>query len=78
MWRRPLTPLVLASAVTRLKAPLLVALPDPDTTLTEPPVAIAVFPQEMKISVSDLEPEFQNKKGKDGRPIEYVVCNKGL
>ena len=42
------------------------------------PVAIAVFPQEMKISTSSLEPEFQGLKDSSGKPIEYVLCNKGL
>lgn len=42
------------------------------------PFAIAVFPQEMKVDVSQLEPECQGHKGKDGTPIEYVLCNKGL
>ena len=42
------------------------------------PVAIAVFPQEMKIATSALEPEYQNAKDGSGKPIEYVLCNKGL
>ena len=42
------------------------------------PFAIAVFPQEMKVDVNQLEPEFQGLKGKDGTPIGYVLCNKGL
>mmetsp|Transcript_535 Transcript_535/g.1505 ORF Transcript_535/g.1505 Transcript_535/m.1505 type:complete len:356 (-) Transcript_535:161-1228(-) len=42
------------------------------------PMAIAVFPQEMQIDVGVLEPEFQGLKGKDGKPIAYVLCNKGL
>ena len=42
------------------------------------PVAIAVFPQEMRIATSALEPEFQNAKDAQGQPLEYVVCNKGL
>ena len=42
------------------------------------PVAIAVFPQEMKIATSALEPEFQHAKDAKGQPIEYVLCNKGL
>ena len=42
------------------------------------PVAIAVFPQEMKIDVNVLEPEFRQAKDKSGKAIEYVLCNKGL
>lgn len=42
------------------------------------PAAIAVFPQEMKIDVSALEPEFRSKTDGSGKPIEYVLCNKGL
>ena len=42
------------------------------------PLAIAVFPQEMKIATSALEVEFQNAVDAAGDPIEYVVCNKGL
>jgi len=42
------------------------------------PVAIAVFPQEMKIDTSVLEPEFQNAVDASGKKIEYVLCNKGL
>ena len=42
------------------------------------PVAIAIFPQEISIPTSALEPEFQNLKKKDGSLITSVVCNKGL
>jgi len=42
------------------------------------PVAIAVFPQEMKVPVSALEPEFQDKVDGSGKKLEYVLCNKGL
>ncbi|KAL1511174.1 hypothetical protein AB1Y20_005990 [Prymnesium parvum] len=42
------------------------------------PVAIAIFPQELSIPVSALEPEFQNLKDSHGRPITSVLCNKGL
>ena len=42
------------------------------------PMAIAVFPQEMKISTSALEPEYQNATDASGKKIEYVLCNKGL
>ena len=42
------------------------------------PVAIAVFPQEMKIDTSVLEPEFQNATDAKGQKVAYVLCNKGL
>ena len=42
------------------------------------PVAIAAFPQEMKIPTSVLEPQFQHAKDAKGQPVEYVLCNKGL
>lgn len=42
------------------------------------PLAIAAFPQEMKIATSALEPEFQSAKDVNGQPLEYVLCNKGL
>ena len=42
------------------------------------PFAIAVFPQEIQIPTSALEPEFQDAKDGAGQPIDYVLCNKGL
>jgi len=42
------------------------------------PAAIAVFPQEMKISTSVLEAEFQGAVDASGKKVEYVLCNKGL
>ena len=42
------------------------------------PVAIAIFPQELSIPTSALEPEFQDLKDSKGRPITSVLCNKGL
>lgn len=42
------------------------------------PLAIAIFPQEISIPTSALEPEFQGLKTKDGKPIDHVICNKGL
>lgn len=42
------------------------------------PAAIAVYPQVMVISTSQLEPQFQHLKGASGEHIEYVTCNKGL
>ena len=40
------------------------------------PMAIAVFPQEMKVAASALEPEFQAVLAE--KKIDYVLCNKGL
>ena len=42
------------------------------------PMAIAVFPQEMQIPTSALEPEFREAKDASGRRVEHVLCNKGL
>jgi len=42
------------------------------------PVAIAAFPQEMKIPTAALEPEFRQAKDGSGRRVDYVLCNKGL
>ena len=42
------------------------------------PLAIAVFPQEMKLPVGGLEPEFQGLKDAEGKPIDFVYANKGL
>ena len=42
------------------------------------PLAIAIFPQEMQIATSKLEPEFQGLKDSNGKPIDFVRCNKGL
>lgn len=42
------------------------------------PLAIAVFPQEMKLAVSGLEPEFQGRTDASGKPVEFVFANKGL
>lgn len=42
------------------------------------PVCLAVQPQNMKIPVSKLEPEFQNLKDSKGKPIEFLYANKGL
>ena len=42
------------------------------------PLAIAIFPQEITIPTSALEPEFQNLRAMDGSLITQVVCNKGL
>lgn len=42
------------------------------------PLAIAIFPQEIAIPTSALEPEFQGLRAKNGSLITQVVCNKGL
>lgn len=41
------------------------------------PMAIAVFPQEMVIPVSSLEPEFRDRKDKAGQPITEVHIDRG-
>ena len=41
-------------------------------------MAIAVFPQEMQIPTSALEPEFREAKDASGRRVDHVLCNKGL
>jgi len=48
------------------------------TLLTSLPAATALFPQQSEISVSKLEPQFQNLKTKLGKPIQNVYYNKGL
>ncbi|CAN3375775.1 hypothetical protein DIURU_003795 [Diutina rugosa] len=42
------------------------------------PFALAVFPQRQSISVNKLEPQFQNLKDKDGKPITTVEFNRGM
>jgi tricarboxylate carrier len=43
------------------------------------PLTIAMYPQNLELSVDVLEPEFkQLKDSKTGKPIEKVFCNKGL
>eukprot|EP00658_Telonema_sp_P-2_P025069 TRINITY_DN20091_c0_g1_i3.p1 TRINITY_DN20091_c0_g1~~TRINITY_DN20091_c0_g1_i3.p1 ORF type:complete len:250 (+),score=48.66 TRINITY_DN20091_c0_g1_i3:535-1284(+) len=42
------------------------------------PAAIAVFPTELDVKVSDLEPEFHGLVDQDGKPIETVYFYKGL
>jgi tricarboxylate carrier len=42
------------------------------------PCALAIFPPQMSMDISKLEPEFQNKAGKDGKKLTYVHYNKGL
>ena len=42
------------------------------------PAALALQPLQMELDVSSLEPEFQNMKGKDGKPITVVYASKGM
>lgn len=42
------------------------------------PLAIAVFPQEMALDVTSLEPEFQSLTDSSGTAITELYCNKGL
>lgn len=42
------------------------------------PVAIGVFPQNLQIPVSALEPEFQDLRDSKGELITHIVCNRGL
>jgi tricarboxylate carrier len=65
----PLGPLVAAAVETCLVA---------GSIYGALPMAIAVFPQEMVIPVTSLEPEFQHRKDKKGKLITEVLCNKGL
>ena len=42
------------------------------------PVCAAAATQEMQIEAAALEPEFRQAKDAEGRPVPYVLCNKGL
>ena len=42
------------------------------------PFALALQPLQMELDVASLEPEFQGKKTKDGKPITHVYASKGL
>jgi hypothetical protein len=42
------------------------------------PLAIAVFPQEMALDATSLEPEFHGLTDSTGAPITQLYCNKGL
>lgn len=42
------------------------------------PAALALQPLQMELDVSSLEPEFQNMKDKDGKPIKFVYASKGM
>jgi sideroflexin-5 len=42
------------------------------------PLSVAMFPKFSAIKASELEPEFQNITGKDGKPIASFLYNKGM
>jgi hypothetical protein len=42
------------------------------------PVALSILPTTMEMNVNSLEPEFQNLKDSQGKPITTVYANKGL
>lgn len=42
------------------------------------PVALSILPQKMELSVSKLEPQYQNLKDSKGNPVLTVFANKGL
>jgi hypothetical protein len=42
------------------------------------PLSVAMFPKFSSIKASELEPEFQAIKGKDGKPITSFLYNKGM
>lgn len=42
------------------------------------PMGCAVFPQYGTIKVTEVEPEFLMKQGKDGKYLEEFMFNKGL
>ena len=42
------------------------------------PLSVAMFPKFSSIASSDLEPEFQKIEGKDGKPIQRFIYNKGM
>ena len=42
------------------------------------PAAISVFPTNLEVNVKDLEPEFHDLCGLDGKPVETVNFYKGL
>eukprot|EP01135_Chromosphaera_perkinsii_P004777 Nk52_evm8s296 gene=Nk52_evmTU8s296 len=46
--------------------------------MTALPFAIGLFPQKATIAATALEPEFQNLRDSQGRPVEYFNFNKGL
>jgi len=42
------------------------------------PLSVAMFPKFARIKASELEPEFQNVKGSDGKVITEFIYNKGM
>ena len=42
------------------------------------PMAIAVYPQEVRAPVEQLEPEFQNLRDDRGQRVTHLSYNKGL
>ena len=76
-------PATISEAVTLPTALAYVAIAAETTfvagaSATALPMAIAVFPQEMQIPTSALEPEFREAKDASGRRVKHVLCNKGL
>lgn len=48
------------------------------TSIVALPFALAVFPQKTVVSASSLEPEFSNKKDKNGLEIKELWFNRGI
>ncbi|KAI9178793.1 Sideroflexin FSF1 [Blastocladiella emersonii ATCC 22665] len=46
--------------------------------MTALPCAIALFPQQARVAVADLEPKFHGLRDEEGKPITHVYYNKGL
>jgi hypothetical protein len=42
------------------------------------PLGIALYPQQGRIKIEDLEPEFKNLKNENGIAIKEFIFNKGL
>ena len=79
----PLAMLALRTAAPVIKAGSIAAIAAESTFVASAlyfalPYAIAIFPQEIAIPTSALEPEFQGLRAKNGSLITQVVCNKGL
>lgn len=79
----PLAMFALRTAAPVIKAGSIAAIAAESTFVASAlyfalPYAIAIFPQEIQIPVSELEPEFRELTDSTGAPIKYAVCNKGL
>ena len=79
----PLAMFALRTAAPAIKAGSIAAIAAESTLVASSlffalPYAIAIFPQEIEIPVSELEPEFRDLTDSSGAPLKYVVCNKGL